>query len=157
VPPPETRRAAGPPAGRLPSAAAVAIGGAAGAATRFGAHRIWPTGGAAFPWTGLWINVLGCFLMGVFAVALKLRLPHPPKLLSPLLTTGFLGGFTSFSTFTDDTRRLFDRGAAEQGAVYLILTVVGALVAVTLGSVTAHAAFGPPGTAAAGHRPEGKR
>jgi len=128
---------------------AVAVGGALGAFARYEASRAWPNGSdarlvwqadeAAFPWTTLLINAVGCFLMGVLTVALSERLTRAPHWLSPLLGTGVLGGFTTFSSYTDDTRRLFEDGEAASAVGYLVLTVAAALAGVVLGSALTHA------------------
>ncbi|MFD6423390.1 fluoride efflux transporter FluC [Streptomyces sp. NPDC060198] len=131
-----------PPEARITVVAAVAVGGAAGAAARYGAELIWPTGTAAFPWTVLLINVVGCFLMGVLMVTVKLRLSGTHPLVSPLLGTGVLGGFTSFSHYVDDVRELFDNGQPGYAVGCLSLTVVGALAAVTVGAFATHALLG---------------
>ncbi|MFJ7416119.1 fluoride efflux transporter FluC [Streptomyces sp. NPDC098077] len=120
---------------------AVAIGGAAGAAARYGAERLWPTGASAFPWTILLVNAVGCFLMGVLMVTLKLRFPHAPRLISPLLGTGVLGGFTSFSHYTDNVRQLFEAQETGYAVGCLLLTVLAALTAVTAGALATHCAF----------------
>lgn len=120
---------------------AVAIGGAAGAAARYGAELIWPTSTTAFPWTILLVNAIGCLLMGVLMVTLKLRFPEAPRLISPLLGTGVLGGFTSFSRYTDNVRQLLDNHQPGYAVGYLILTVAAALGAVTVGALAAHYAF----------------
>ncbi|WP_151772325.1 fluoride efflux transporter FluC [Streptomyces abyssomicinicus] len=128
-----------------PVVAAVAVGGAVGAALRFGAANVWrngsdaelvwPKGEAAFPWTTLLVNVVGCFLMGVLTVTLKERFTGAPRLLNPLLGTGVLGGFTTFSSYTDDARRLFENDQPGSALGYLVLTVAGALAGVALGAV----------------------
>ncbi|WP_406457705.1 CrcB family protein [Streptomyces sp. NBC_00876] len=130
------------PGVQLPVVGAVAIGGAVGAAARYGAERLWPTGASAFPWTVLLINTAGCFLMGILMVTLKLRFPGAPRLLSPLLGTGVLGGFTTFSHYTDDVRELFENGQTGYAIGCLLLTVVAALAAVTAGAFAAHFGFG---------------
>ncbi|MFD0341921.1 fluoride efflux transporter FluC [Streptomyces sp. NPDC127117] len=121
---------------------AVAIGGAAGTAARYGTERIWPTGTSAFPWTVLLVNTVGCFLMGVLMVTLKLRFPGSPRLLSPLLGTGVLGGFTTFSHYTDNVRQLFENGRPGYAVGCLLLTVVAALAAVTAGAFATHLVLG---------------
>ncbi|HEY9331347.1 MAG TPA: CrcB family protein [Streptomyces sp.] len=130
------------PGVQLSVVAAVAVGGAAGAAARYGAERLWPTGTSAFPWTILLVNTVGCFLMGVLMVTLKLRFPDAPRLISPLLGTGVLGGFTSFSHYTDNVRELFENHQPGYAVGCLLLTVVAALAAVTAGAFATHAAFG---------------
>jgi fluoride exporter len=146
---------------RGPVVVAVAVGGALGALLRYGVSRLWRngsdaallwrTGEAAFPWTTLLINVVGCFLMGVLTVAVKERFTRAPRLLNPLLGTGVLGGFTTFSSYTDDTRRLFENGQPGAAVGNLLLTVAGALAAVVLGVAVARLALtGPGGARAAG-------
>ncbi|MFF3171470.1 fluoride efflux transporter FluC [Streptomyces sp. NPDC057900] len=130
------------PGVQLSVVGAVAVGGAAGAVARYGADRIWPTGTSAFPWTILLVNTVGCFLMGVLMVTLKLRFPGAPRLISPLLGTGVLGGFTSFSHYTDNVRQLFENHQPGYAVGCLVLTVVAALTAVTVGAFATHFAFG---------------
>lgn len=142
------------PGPRWPVVAVVAVGGAVGALLRYGASRLWPngsdahavwrTGEAAFPWTTLVVNAVGCLLMGVLVVALKERFTHAPRLLNPLLGTGVLGGFTTFSAYTDDTRRLFENDQAATALGYLVLTVAAALAGVTLGVALTRALLTPP-------------
>ncbi|MGW4431564.1 fluoride efflux transporter CrcB [Streptomyces tendae] len=140
--------------------AVVAVGGAAGALLRYGASRLWRngsdasllwrTGEAAFPLTTLLINVVGCFLMGVLTVALKERFTGAPRLLNPMLGTGVLGGFTTFSSYTDDTRRLLENDQPGYAVANLLLTVAGCLTAVVLGVVVARLALVRPRHAGAG-------
>ncbi|MFD5007907.1 fluoride efflux transporter CrcB [Streptomyces mutabilis] len=134
--------------------AVVAVGGAVGAALRYGAsrlwrngtdaHAVWRTGEAAFPWTTLVVNVVGCFLMGVLTVALKERFTRAPELLNPMLGTGVLGGFTTFSSYTDDTRRLLENDQTADALGYLVLTVAAALAGVALGVALARAVLTRP-------------
>ncbi|WEH43249.1 CrcB family protein [Streptomyces sp. AM 2-1-1] len=133
------------PGVQLSVVGAVAIGGAAGAAARWEAERLWPDAPTAFPWTILLVNVVGCFLIGVLMVTVKLRFPGTHRLVSPLLGTGLLGGFTSFSHYTDDVRELFDDGRPGYAVGCLVLTVVGALAAVTVGALATHALLGTGG------------
>ncbi len=64
-----------------------------------------------FPWGTLAVNVVGCFVIGVFAelIARKFNASTELRL---LLITGFLGGFTTFSAFSLDAISLFERGEA---------------------------------------------
>lgn len=130
------------PGVQLTVVAVVAIGGAAGAAARYGAELLWPIGPTAFPWTTLLVNAVGCFLMGVLMVTVKLRFPGAPRLISPFLGTGLLGGFTSFSYYTNKVRQLFEHDRPGYAVGYLLLTVVAALAAVTTGAFLTHLAFG---------------
>ena len=108
----------------------VALGGALGAVLRYlvavAAFRLT---GPGFPLGVLSVNILGSFLMGLFVVlAAERSLTH----LSPLVMTGFLGGFTTFSAFSLEAVTLFERGATGQAALYVGLSVgvsIAALVA----------------------------
>lgn len=100
----------------------VAVGGALGATLRYlagvGVLRVF--GHSAFPVPILAVNVLGSFLIGVFVVAAAHRgLTH----LSPLVLTGFLGGFTTFSSFSLEAVTLYERGDVGQAALYVSLSV----------------------------------
>ncbi|WP_374701167.1 fluoride efflux transporter FluC [Streptomyces sp. TP-A0874] len=115
--------------GQLPIVVAVAVGGAVGAAARYGAALLWPTATGAFPWTTLLVNVVGCAVIGVFMVVItELWTPHP--LLRPFFGTGVLGGFTTFSTYAVDIQRLLSGGHLRTGLGYLALTLAAALGAV---------------------------
>lgn len=77
-------------------------------------------GASAFPLPILTVNVLGSFLMGVFVVVAAHRgLTH----LSPLVMTGLLGGFTTFSAFSLEAVTLYERGDLGQAALYVVLSV----------------------------------
>ncbi|MEV6973408.1 fluoride efflux transporter CrcB [Kitasatospora sp. NPDC093806] len=115
--------------GQGPAVAVVAVGGALGAAARYGAGLLWPAGPAAFPWTTLLVNVVGCAVIGVFLVVVTEGRPAHP-LLRPFFGTGVLGGFTTFSTYAVDVRRLVLDGRPGAGLAYLGVTPVAALLAV---------------------------
>ncbi|MER7583709.1 fluoride efflux transporter CrcB [Kitasatospora sp. NPDC097691] len=115
--------------GQGPAVAVVAVGGAVGAVARYAAGLGWETGPTAFPWTTLLVNVVGCAVIGVFLVVItEGRQAHP--LVRPFFGTGVLGGFTTFSTYAVDVRRLLEAGRLGPGLAYLGLTLLGALVAV---------------------------
>ena len=78
---------------------------------------------SGFPWGTLVINILGSFIMGLVAEywALKSGLPQTTRL---FLTTGVLGGFTTFSAFSLDTALLYERGETLTAAGYAIGSVV---------------------------------
>lgn len=109
----------------------VAFGGAIGASLRYlvgiGVVRLV---GHGFPLGVIGVNVLGSFLMGAFVVfAAQRNLTH----LSPLIMTGFLGGFTTFSAFSLETVTLFERGQIGAAAVYVLISVIGSVGALFLG------------------------
>ena len=100
----------------------VAVGGAVGASLRYmtGIGMVRLLGHSPFPVAIILVNVLGSFLMGVFVVAAAHRgLTH----LSPLVMTGLLGGFTTFSAFSLEVVTLYERGDVGQAALYVVLSV----------------------------------
>jgi len=110
----------------------VALGGAIGASLRYlaGLGIVRMLGHTGFPVAILTVNVLGSLLMGVFVVAAAHKgLTH----LSPLVMTGMLGGFTTFSTFSLEAVNLIERGDLGQAALYVTLSVVVSILALALG------------------------
>lgn len=114
---------------------AVAVGGAAGCLLRFmTAHWVashWPQHvyGAT-----LLVNLLGCLLIGVLYGAFLLR-PELPLALRAGLITGFLGGLTTFSTFSLDTLRLLESGQLAAALGYAGFSVCASLLATWMGLV----------------------
>jgi len=140
----ESAPATAPPVRRPPvwrgqgrAVAAVALGGGTGATVRYAAGLLWPTPTGGFPWTTLWINVVGCAVIGVFMTLLaEVWAPHP--LIRPFFGTGVLGGFTTFSTYAVDIERLLDAGRPRTGLAYLAATLFAALAAVWLAAAATH-------------------
>lgn len=99
------------------------IGGGLGAGSRHGtnllAARLF---GTAFPYGTLTVNVLGSALIGLLygMFSTHAQWSHPLYL---FLTTGFLGGYTTFSAFSLDTALLYERGATRLAALYVSLSV----------------------------------
>ena len=113
---------------------AVAIGGAFGALARFGCTQV----GALFVGRDTWIatlgiNVFGSFALGVIAGLIGRRGEHWP-LLNSLLAIGFLGAFTTFSTYAVETLRLWQDGRVLIGVAFAVGSVVAALGAAWLGA-----------------------
>ena len=87
--------------------------------------------GTSFPFGTLAINITGSFLVGMVVEywAIKTGLPQPARL---FLTTGVIGGFTTFSTFSLETALLWERGQPIYAAIYVAASVAlstGALFA----------------------------
>jgi CrcB protein len=104
------------------------VGGALRHGVNLGAARLL---GSGLPYGTFAVNVIGSFVMGVLTEywAQKSGLPQPLRL---LLTTGILGGFTTFSTFSLDTAMLWERGESVTAFAYAAASVVcsvGALFA----------------------------
>ena len=101
----------------------VALGGAVGAALRYltgvGMFRL--LGPQDFPLAIITVNVLGSFLMGVFAAAAA---RHGLIHLAPLVMTGLLGGFTTFSAFSLDILLLAERSRFDLSALYMLGTLI---------------------------------
>jgi fluoride exporter len=120
---------------------AVAVGGALGAVARYGLSVAWPHRPGTFPWATFVTNVSGCLLIGALMV-LVTEVWAAHRLLRPLLGTGVLGGYTTFSTYTVDTQQLIVAGAGGTALVYLVATLAGALAAVHLGVTATRLATG---------------
>jgi CrcB protein len=101
---------------------AIAIGGTLGCWARYGMTiLIQAIYGREFPYATLSINVLGSFLMGFLFIETLERLTISPHFRIGLLT-GFLGGFTTFSTFAMETLLLAEQGEAGKSALYVGLS-----------------------------------
>lgn len=125
----------------------VAIGGSAGALSRYGvglaAARLL---GKGFPWGTLIVNVVGCFIMGIVMEILLDLEAHTAEAITPAIklqmslwrqgvAIGFLGGLTTFSTFGADTLRELDLkgGQPEIALANIAANVILSLAAVWLG------------------------
>jgi CrcB protein len=115
---------------------ALSVGGSLGVNSRYW-QGVWMSRWTSpqFPWATFAINVSGSFLIGFLTVALTRWLPHPNARL--LLITGFLGGYTTFSTFENDNLTLWERGEGILMGANLIGSVAAGFVAVLLGTALA--------------------
>ena len=84
-----------------------------------------------FPWGIVTCNLIGCLLVGILFGAFSHR-DHPTWLF-PLAVTGFLGGFTTFSAFGNDTRELLFEGFNTLAFTNVLLSTVGGIALVFLG------------------------
>lgn len=92
--------------------------------------------GASFPYGTLLINVTGSFLIGlVLAVVTERTLA--PAWVRPTIAIGFLGSYTTFSTFSYETLALIGAGSVAAAAANIAMSVGGALIGVYLGTVVA--------------------
>ena len=114
------------------TALAIAVAGALGALARWGIGTWFGQRFPSFPWGTLVINVSGSFLLGVLFAALIERSAGTPTM-RVALTTGLMGAYTTFSTFSLETFRLFEDGATGAAIANIGLSLALGLVAVWLG------------------------
>ena len=111
----------------------VALGGAIGSAARYSVNvACGRFCGTAFPWGTLAVNISGSFLIGVLISAMALRF-NPTQEMRTFLTTGILGGFTTFSAFSMDFAALAERGETTTALAYMTLTVAASFAAIFAG------------------------
>lgn len=116
----------------------VAVGGAAGSLLRFWmsgvAQRSVPATGpwSLFPLGTLTVNVIGCFLAGVLAGIGERHGPLSNETRA-LLMAGFLGGFTTFSAFANETVAVWRSGATGLAALNVVVSVLVCIAAVAAG------------------------
>ncbi len=114
--------------------AAISAGGMLGASARYGIARALPTTDGAFPWATFWTNVAGSFLLGLVMVVLLERFP-PSRYLRPFVAIGFLGSFTTMSTFQVETVRRLRDGHVGIGLTYGAVSVTVGLMLAAAGLV----------------------
>jgi fluoride exporter len=111
----------------------VAAGGALGSVARYGMNLVAPRFlGQDFPWATLIVNILGCFVMGYFTALLREKMPDHENM-RLFITTGLLGGFTTFSAFSLDFFGLLQRGQLPLAIGYAVASVVFSIIAVMVG------------------------
>jgi CrcB protein len=131
----------------------LSLGGVFGVNARYWLG-VWVTRNVShqFPLATFLINVSGSFAIGFLATLLSNWLPHPHFRL--LVVTGFLGGYTTYSSFAFESLTLWERGEARLSIVYVLSTLLCGFVAVTLGVALARqgiafeSARGPAGPSA---------
>jgi CrcB protein len=112
---------------------AIGIGGGLGSLARhYLSNAIYQFTGPAFPWGILIVNVLGGFAMGLIVELSALKLNLSPELRA-FLTTGILGGFTTFSAFSLDAALLIERGEWLNAGSYMVGSVVLSVAALFAG------------------------
>jgi CrcB protein len=119
----------------------ICLAGAAGTGTRYlialwAAQRL----GSAFPYGTLIVNLAGCFVIAALMHA-SLTLGWSANLRA-VLTIGFVGGLTTYSSFNYETMRLLEEGASVTAVTNLVLTLFGCFVAGWLGLVVAREVLG---------------
>ena len=112
--------------------AVVSLGGVLGALARALIEQAWPHAVTSIGWATFTINVTGCFLIGVLVVCVERFTPH--HLVRPFLGTGFLGGYTTFSTHIVEVQGLIEHGRAVLALTYLALQLVSGVAAAAAGA-----------------------
>jgi CrcB protein len=126
----------------------VFLGAGIGGALRHGVNGLGlRLAGPDFPYATMAINILGSLVMGLIAGYFTFRggeglFGSMSQHWRLFLTTGVLGGFTTFSAFSLDFAMLWDRGAMGGAAAYLLVSVVGSLVSIFLALAAAKAIWG---------------
>ncbi len=110
----------------------IAFGGGLGALARYGLAELLPTAPGGFPWATFAANVAGCLLIGVLMVLIS-EVWSAHRLVRPFIGVGFLGGFTTFSTYAVETRALLTPHTVVLAFGYLAGTLVAAMLAVIAG------------------------
>lgn len=116
---------------------AIAGGGAFGALARFGvSNGVYRLLGRDFPWGTLAVNTFGSFLMGLLLVLFLERSSASAEVRSAVLI-GFLGAFTTFSTFSMETLVLIEEGWIAKAFLNVMISVLACLVACWAGMILA--------------------
>jgi CrcB protein len=119
----------------VPVVAGVALGGALGASVRYLLDRfVEERSGSLFPWSTFLINISGCLVIGVLAAALVDR-HHIPAWIRVGLIMGVVGGYTTFSTFSQETLGLVDAHDFGVALGYVAGSVVLGVTAVYAGGL----------------------
>ena len=115
----------------------VAIGSAVGGASRFALSTFLQQRAGTFPVGTLVVNITGSLALG-FLLRYSLGSTSVSAETRALLTTGFCGGYTTFSTFSYETIKLIEDGDYRRAAVYVAVSVVLSLVGTFLGIIAAN-------------------
>jgi CrcB protein len=123
----------------MPLSLAVAVGGALGALARYGLDTLIERRSfAVFPWSTFTINATGCLLIGL-VVAVAVDRHQLPAWIRLGLVVGVLGGYTTFSTFAQETLDLLEAGRLGLASAYSLGSIVTGVLAVLAGTLLGRA------------------
>ncbi len=110
----------------------VILGGGIGSAFRYLVSKAFVTYHYNFPYHTFLINILGCFLYGLWFFKSG-KQNDTLSLIHPFILSGLLGGFTTFSSFGFETFQMIQQGEWLKGFIYPILSVIAGILSVYLG------------------------
>lgn len=116
--------------------AVIFIGGALGASARYGVAQLLHTQTGSFPWATFWTNVSGSLALGIVLLLVLERFP-PGRYVRPFMATGFLGAYTTYSTFAVETDVLVKDGHMGTALAYVGASLVVGIAAVWVGMLVA--------------------
>jgi CrcB protein len=113
-------------------ALAVFLGGGMGSLARFGMAKWLGSSEAGFPLGTLAANFLACLVLG-FVGGWILQRGHMDNTLKLAIATGFCGGFSTFSTFSLETMKMFEQGKALMALIYIVASLLLCIAGIWLG------------------------
>lgn len=116
--------------------AAIAAGAAIGGPARYGVAQLIAVAKNGFPWATFWTNISGSFVLGFVLVLVIERFP-PTRYVRPFFATGFLGAYTTFSTFAVETDLLVKSGHIVTAGAYAVGSLAAGLGAAWAGILLA--------------------
>ena len=114
----------------------IGVFGFFGAMARYGIARLFGRFSALFPFGTFFINITGCFLLGWFMTWAQPRM-HIPDPIRLGIAVGFVGTYTTFSTYMYESDRMLSEGQAIRGMLYILGSVIIGLIAVRMGIILA--------------------
>lgn len=122
--------------------AVVAVGGSLGAVSRYAVSMALPTRAGHMPWGTLLINWTGSAVLGFLLVTLMHRAPGG-RMIRAAVGTGFLGGYTTFSTLAVETDQSIRGGDVGLAVLYVLASAAGGLLLAWVGMAVARATMAP--------------
>ncbi len=116
----------------------IGCGGILGALIRYWLGGLFKIPAGGFPTGTFIINLSGSFILGVFLTLINERFTVPPEV-RLFFGTGFVGAYTTFSTFSNEVLALFEHGYILMGVVYSLASLLGGMLCVWLGFLAARA------------------